>query len=112
MRNVGWRVLRLNKAAVHFLLADNPITIWGNQTIQRVWMPLAPGALFIAGDHHYVSAAVELREEFRESLALDVMRHQFRQAREFVIGKDEGAEKNQALASIAEQYLRARSLSS
>jgi hypothetical protein len=101
-----WRVLRLNEAAIHFLLADNPITMWGDGAVRRLWMPLAPDALFVAGDHHYLSNAVELRERFRESLALDVMHHQFRQAREFVIGKDEGAEKNQALASIAEQYLR------
>jgi hypothetical protein len=104
-----WRVLCLNEAAIHFLLADNPITMWGDEHIRRLWMPLAPDALLVAGDRHYISNAVELRERFREVLALDVMRHQFKQAREFVIGKDEGAEKNQALASIAEQYLPARS---
>jgi hypothetical protein len=103
-----WRVLRLSKSAIHFLLADNPITMWGDEHIKRLWMPLAPDALFVAGDHDYLSKAVELRERYRESLALDVMRHQCRQAREFVIGKDEGEEKNRTLASIAEQYLPAR----
>jgi hypothetical protein len=90
------------------LLVRHPAMIRPKQEAQEESWKNFLNRPFVAGDHDYLSKTVELRERYRESLALDVMRHQCRQAREFVIGKDEGEEKNRTLASIAEQYLPAR----
>jgi hypothetical protein len=72
-------------------------------------MPLAPDALFVAGDRDCFSITPVLHEKFRGSLPLRVVQYQFSQAREFAIGKDEGVEKNQTLVRIAERSLPIRS---
>ena len=104
--NLEWRVLQLDSAPTYFFpLADNPVSIVGDGPNKGFWMPLAPDALFVAGDSGYFSTTPVLREKFRESLPLRVVHHQFEHTREFVIVKDGGKEQNQALVRIAGRYL-------
>jgi hypothetical protein len=111
LMKLEWRVFRLHGTWIYFCLSDNPIKFWpeGNK-IKSIWMPISPDALFVAGDYRYLSQEPILLEEFRGILHFTVNHYQYSQAREFVIARDQGKEKNQFIDRELEQrqYLKKR----
>src|SRR3546814_16354850 len=70
-----WRVLEFSRTKMELVLADNPVRLWGeNNSVQRVFLPLAPRKLLVMASDKFFSDFPIKREEFREGLAIDTVR--------------------------------------
>lgn len=97
LMGLDWKTFTVPAGGLQFVLGDNPVQQYGKKgdgVIQRLYLPISPNMLFVAGSKGFFASDIDLRDEFRDILPLKHMMDQFALATKFaILGPDVDADR-------------------